>query len=105
MSSQAESLSVCSIKLQILLDEMLTAKSSKNKIMSIGQYIMQAARPLTMIAPLQVCFIKLQIYQTLLICFLKNVQIGLGVQLHSQYSLKFWLSNSMHLDFAHPIPK
>jgi hypothetical protein len=31
LSSQAESLSVCSIKLQILLDELLTANSSKKK--------------------------------------------------------------------------
>jgi hypothetical protein len=58
LSSQAESLSVCSIKLKILLDELLTANSSKKKIMSIGKSIMQAARPRSMIAPLQMCFNK-----------------------------------------------
>jgi hypothetical protein len=35
LSSPEESLSVCSIKLQILLDELFPAKSSKSKIMSI----------------------------------------------------------------------
>ena len=52
--------------------------------MSIGQSIMQAARPRTMIAPLQVYFNK-DTNLSYLSNFLKNiVQIGLGVQLHSQ---------------------
>jgi hypothetical protein len=61
---------------------------------------MQAARPLTMIAPLQVCFIKLQIYHTLLISFFLNVQIGLGVQLHSQYSSKILVEQLHALGFC-----
>ena len=54
LSSPAEALSFCPVQLQILLGEIFVAKDSKKKIMSIGQSIMQAARPRSMIAPLQV---------------------------------------------------
>lgn len=100
LSSQEESLSVCSIKLQILLDELFPAKSSKKKIMSIGQSIMQAARPRTMIAPLQVCFNKVTNLLYIKSFFQNIVQIGLGVQLHSQYSSKILVDHLHALGFC-----
>ena len=54
LSSPVEALSFVSVKLQILLGELFVAKDSKKKIMSIGQTVMQAVRPRSMIAPLQV---------------------------------------------------
>jgi hypothetical protein len=61
LSSPEESLSFCTIKLQILLGEILVAKESKKKNMSIGQSIMQVARPRSLIAPLQVFFVIVQL--------------------------------------------
>ena len=54
LSSPVEALSFVSVKLQILLGELFVAKDSKKKIMSIGQTVMQAVRPRSMIPPLQV---------------------------------------------------
>ena len=54
LASTEEALSFCPIKLQIFLGELFTAKQSKEKIMSIGQSTMQAVRPRSMIASLQV---------------------------------------------------
>ena len=54
LSSPVEALSFVSVKLQILLGELFVAKDSKKKIMSIGQTVMQAVRPRSMIPSLQV---------------------------------------------------
>ncbi len=57
LESEDDSLSFVPVSLQILMGDIMVAKGSKNKIASLGQAIMQAAFPRTIIAPLQVIII------------------------------------------------
>ena len=84
----------------------LRLNQAKKKIMSIGQSIMKAARPRTMIAPLQVCFNKVK-NLSYIINFLKNIVHRLVWEFNYIVSipLNFWLTISMLLDSAHRIPK
>ncbi len=60
--------------LRVLLEGLIVGKGVQTKIASIGQAIMQAARPRVLLAPLQV---------------------GLGVQLHHHFASRF-LIDSLH---------
>ena len=60
--------------LRVLLRNMFAGKNIDTKVASIGQSIMQAIRPRTMIAPLQ---------------------LGLGVQMHHHFASRF-LVNTLH---------
>jgi hypothetical protein len=71
--------------------------------MSIGKSIMQAARPRSMIAPLQMCFNKvtnLSYITNFIFNFFLILQIGPGVQLHSQYSSKILVQELHALGFC-----
>ena len=68
ISSMENAMSYLPESLILLLDTILVGKDKKSKIASIGQAIMQAARPRTLIAPLQ---------------------LGLGVQMHHHFGSRF----------------
>ena len=70
--------------LRVLLEGMIKSKGSKMKIASIGQIIMQAARPQVLLAPLQ---------------------FGLGVQMHIILYLVSWLIRCNTMAFAVHIMK
>eukprot|EP00795_Rhopilema_esculentum_P015939 gene15939-biopygen5325 len=74
ISSMENAMSYLPESLILLLDTILVGKDKKSKIASIGQAIMQAARPRTLIAPLQ---------------------LGLGVQMHHHFGSRF-LVDSLH---------
>ena len=74
LSSVENALSFLPESLVLLLDTVLVGKDKKCKIASIGQAIMQAARPRALIAPLQ---------------------LGLGVQMHHHFGSRF-LVDSLH---------
>lgn len=68
MSSVENSLQFIPESLQLLLSTIFVGKDKEMKICSIGQAIMQAARPRALLLPLQ---------------------LGLGVQMHHQFASKF----------------
>ena len=74
ISSMENAMSYLPESLILLLDTILVGKDKKSKIASIGQAIMQAARPRTLIAPLQ---------------------LGLGVQMHHHFGPRC-LVDSLH---------
>ena len=65
--------------LRVLLQGMIKSKGSKMKIASIGQTIMQAARPRVLLAPLQ---------------------FGLGVQMHHHFASRFLIDSLHHHGFC-----
>ena len=67
------------LSLQNLLKTIICGKDSLTKIASIGQCIMQAARPRKLLAPLQ---------------------IGLGIQMHHQFQSKFLIDTLHHHGFT-----
>ena len=69
-----ESINFLPTSLRVQLKDLFVGKDVQTKIASIGQAIMQAARPRVLLAPLQV---------------------GLGVQLHHHYSSRF-LIETLH---------
>ena len=69
-----ESINFLPASLRLFLTGLITGKQFHNKIASIGQAIMQAARPRALLAPLQ---------------------IGLGVQLYYQYA-SYFLIDTLH---------
>ena len=69
-----ESINFLPTSLRVLLTDLFVGKDVQAKIASIGQAIMQAARPRVLLAPLQ---------------------IGLGVQLHHHYASRF-LIDTLH---------
>jgi len=69
-----ESINFLPQSLKLLLTGLIVGKKNQTKVASIGQAIMQAARPRVLLAPLQV---------------------GLGVQLHHQYASRF-LIDTLH---------
>ena len=68
--------------LRSLLEGLIKGKGAQTKIASIGQAIMQAARPRVLLAPLQV---------------------GLGVQLHHHFASRFLIDSLHHHGFSWPM--
>ena len=73
-----EALSYLPDLLQLLLKNLLAGKDSNIKVASVGQAIMQASRPRTVIAPLQ---------------------LGLRMQFHHQFALRFLIDTRNQLGF------
>ena len=70
--------------LRVALRSIFSEKNAEVKIASIGQAIIQAARPRIMIAPLQ---------------------IGLGVQLHHHFASKFLIDTLYSMGFCVSYPE
>ena len=67
------------VTLKLLLESIIIGKDSELKIASIGQAIMQAARPRILLAPLQ---------------------LGLGIQMHHHFSSRFLIDSLHHHGFC-----
>lgn len=77
--SEDQCISFLPESLKILLEDIIIGNGAKMKIASIGQAIMQSARPRGLLAPLQ---------------------FGLGVQLHHHYASRFFIDALHHHGFC-----